>query len=77
LLFTASNLEHFLKSKLDLSRSSQDLGGMEVVLPDVHNNGFCTFMKTVEVTRHKTVGERIPSTWSVARDILRQKGSED
>ncbi len=35
--------------------------------------GFCTFMKTVEITRHKSVGPP-QSTWSIAREIIRREG---
>jgi hypothetical protein len=34
--------------------------------------GFCTFMKTVEVTRHKAGGD--VSTWKVAGDIFKREG---
>lgn len=34
--------------------------------------GFCTFMKTVEVTRHKSAGNA--STWAVASDIFKKEG---
>ena len=35
--------------------------------------GFCTFMKTVEVTRHRSAGVQ-QSSLSIARDILRKEG---
>lgn len=34
---------------------------------------FCTFMKTVEVTRHRAVGVQ-PSTWKIAADIIKREG---
>ena len=38
--------------------------------------GFCTCMKTVEITRHKqaTTGLKPQSTWAVAADIYRKDG---
>lgn len=35
--------------------------------------GFCTFMKTVEVTRHRAVGPP-ESTLKIAADIFRKEG---
>lgn len=35
--------------------------------------GFCTFMKTVEVTRHKQIGAK-QSTWSVAAEVWKREG---
>ena len=35
--------------------------------------GFCTFMKTVEVTRHKNPGQSV-STWTLAAQILKKEG---
>jgi hypothetical protein len=34
--------------------------------------GFCTFMKTVEVTRHRSGASS--STWKIAYDILQKDG---
>ena len=36
--------------------------------------GFCTFMKTVEVTRHKQAGGVKQSTFSVAYDVFKKEG---
>ena len=36
--------------------------------------GFCTFMKTVEVTRHKQAGHRGPGTLAIAYDVLKREG---
>ena len=38
--------------------------------------GFCTCMKTVEITRHKvaSAGVKPPSTWAVFGDIYRKEG---
>jgi hypothetical protein len=35
--------------------------------------GFCTFMKTVEVTRHKNPGV-VESSWKIASGILKREG---
>jgi hypothetical protein len=35
--------------------------------------GFCTFMKTVEVTRHRSAGVQ-QSSLAIARDILKREG---
>jgi hypothetical protein len=35
--------------------------------------GFCTFMKTVEVTRHKSADNNL-STWKVAHDVFKKEG---
>ncbi|KAJ2004587.1 hypothetical protein GGI04_000769 [Coemansia thaxteri] len=36
--------------------------------------GFCTFMKTVEVTRHKAAGAASASTWRIAYDVFQREG---
>jgi hypothetical protein len=38
--------------------------------------GFCTCMKTAEITRHKqaATGVKPPSTWAVFGDIYRREG---
>jgi hypothetical protein len=36
--------------------------------------GFCTFMKTVEVTRHKSADGVNVSTWKVAADVFQREG---
>jgi hypothetical protein len=76
LLFTSSKLEHLFKHNLDLSPSvSGILAGMGGGLAQTYTTmGFCTFMKTVEVTRHKSIGTQTPSTWSVAAEILKREG---
>ena len=39
-------------------------------------SGFCTCMKTAEITRHKqaATGVKPPSTWAVFADIYRREG---
>jgi len=75
LFFVASEIDHFLKSKLSVSPSlSGILSGMGGGVAQAYTTmGFCTFMKTVEVTRHKQVGEHI-STLRIAFDVLKKEG---
>lgn len=75
LLFASSEIDHFLKSKLNLSNSSAGiLSGMGGGIAQAYTTmGFCTFMKTVEVTRHKQVGMK-QSTLSVAYDVFKREG---
>jgi hypothetical protein len=59
---------------------------MSVVIPESQLNlahlllyswsGFCTCMKTAEITRHKQAASGInpPSTWAVFADIYRREG---
>lgn len=76
LLYTSSHLEHWFKHTLNLGGSAAGiLAGMGGGLAQTYTTmGFCTFMKTVEVTRHKAIGQQIPSTWAVAGDILKREG---
>lgn len=76
LLFTSSHLEYQLKRNFGFSASTSGiLAGMGGGLAQTYTTmGFCTFMKTVEVTRLKLAGHAPPSTWSVAADILRREG---
>ena len=50
------------------------LGGMGGGIAQAYSTmGFCTFMKTVEVTRHRTVGVQ-QSTFKIAADIFKKEG---
>lgn len=75
LLFASSEIDYYLKNSLKWSPSiSGILSGMGGGLAQAYTTmGFCTFMKTVEVTRHKQVGVRA-STLAIARDVLRREG---
>eukprot|EP01126_Amoeba_proteus_P001990 TRINITY_DN10624_c0_g1_i1.p1 TRINITY_DN10624_c0_g1~~TRINITY_DN10624_c0_g1_i1.p1 ORF type:complete len:304 (-),score=33.31 TRINITY_DN10624_c0_g1_i1:158-1069(-) len=75
LLFSASEIEYHLKNHFGLSPSlSGVLSGMGGGLAQAYTTvGFCTFMKTVEVTRHKQVGSHVPS-WKIARSVLQEEG---
>lgn len=76
LIFSASELEYACKSYLNLgSTSSAIISGMGGGICQAYATmGFCTFMKTVEVTRHKGGGGAELSTVAVARDILKKEG---
>jgi Mitochondrial carrier protein len=51
------------------------LGGMAGGLAQAYTTmGFCTFMKTVEVTRHKAPADQKVSTLKVAADIWKREG---
>lgn len=75
LLFASSEIDHILKSKFAFSSSTAGiLSGMGGGVAQAYTTmGFCTFMKTVEVTRHKQVGVR-QSTFSVAYDVFKREG---
>ncbi|KAI0734506.1 mitochondrial carrier [Fomitopsis betulina] len=77
LLFTASEVES--KSvALGLSPGAAGLvGGMTGGVAQAYATmGFCTCMKTAEITRHKQAasGVKPPSTWVVFMDIYRREG---
>ncbi|KAI9202475.1 mitochondrial carrier domain-containing protein [Polychytrium aggregatum] len=67
LLFTASELEYQVLSKGGSATAAGIIGGMGGGIAQAYTTmGFCTFMKTVEVTRSKDVG--------VAREIFAREG---
>ncbi|KAF7727300.1 hypothetical protein EC973_007816 [Apophysomyces ossiformis] len=73
LLFTASEFEY----RARLAGASPFLGGIAGgmgggIAQAYTTMGFCTFMKTVEVTRHKS--EVKQSTFKIAADIFRKEG---
>ena len=76
LLFASSEIENFLKSKLNLSSSvSGVISGMGGGIAQAYTTmGFCTFMKTVEVTRHRQAGANQLSTFSVAYQVFKMEG---
>ena len=47
-----------------------------LLFPRTKYTGFCTCMKTAEITRHKqaAAGIKPPSTWAVFADIYRREG---
>lgn len=87
LLWSSSELDHLFKKRFGLSSAASGvLAGMGGGLAQTYTTmGFCTFMKTVEVTRHKALATAgglapgsgqavVPSTWSVAYDVFKREG---
>lgn len=77
LLFTASEVESATVN-MGLSPAAAGLiGGMTGGVAQAYATmGFCTCMKTAEITRHKQAvsGVNPPSTWAVFMDIYRREG---
>ncbi|KAH7345281.1 mitochondrial carrier [Rhizoctonia solani] len=77
LLFTAAEVES-RAMKFGWSPASAGLlGGMSGGIVQAYATmGFCTCMKTAEITRHKqaAAGIKPPSTWVVFADIYRREG---
>ncbi|TPX42423.1 hypothetical protein SeMB42_g04949 [Synchytrium endobioticum] len=74
LMFAASELEYHFLSMGFSGGAAGILGGMGGGIAQAYTTmGFCTFMKTVEVTRHKDPSGR-KSTIQVARDIFAREG---
>lgn len=76
LLWSSSEIEYAAKKQFGVNSSvAAILGGMGGGICQAYTTmGFCTFMKTVEVTRHKQAGVAHASTWSVAREVLQKEG---
>ncbi|KAI9261150.1 mitochondrial carrier domain-containing protein [Sporodiniella umbellata] len=73
LLFTASELEHRSLAAGTSSFTAGIIGGMGGGIAQAYSTmGFCTFMKTVEVTRQKSAGTE--STFSIAAKIYKKEG---
>lgn len=74
LIFAASEIEYVVRSAGGSVTAAGILGGMGGGIVQAYTTmGFCTFMKTVEVTRHKGGGEN-KSTIAVAREIFAREG---
>lgn len=72
LLFTLSKVEKLLEGKMSSSLAGV-LGGMSGGIMQAYTTmGICTFMKTVEVTRHKSASH--PSTFQVAMEVFKKHG---
>jgi len=78
LLFTSNEVEYIVKSKFNASNLTSGIlcgvfGGIAQAYLSV---GFCTCMKTIEITRTKqaTAGVKPASTWTVFADIYRREG---
>jgi len=77
LLFTASEIETATTALGVNPAAAGLLGGMGGgVVQAYATMGFCTCMKTAEITRHKQAasGVKPPSTWAVFADIYRREG---
>ncbi|KAF8634427.1 hypothetical protein AX15_000878 [Amanita polypyramis BW_CC] len=77
LMFTASEVETLSLSTGINPGFAGLLGGMTGGIAQAYATmGFTTCMKTVEITRQKTVatGAKPPSTWAVFADIYRREG---
>ncbi|KAJ3184759.1 hypothetical protein HDU85_001437 [Gaertneriomyces sp. JEL0708] len=74
LLFASSEIEHVAKKGGLSATAAGVLGGMGGGVAQAYTTmGFCTFMKTVEVTRHKGAGANT-STLQVAAEIFKREG---
>jgi len=77
LLFTASEIETATTALGVNPAVAGLLGGMGGGIVQAYATmGFCTCMKTAEITRHKqaATGVKPPSTWAVFADIYRREG---
>jgi hypothetical protein len=77
LLFVASEAEYYARSFGANNFGSGIIGGMTGGLAQAYATmGFCTCMKTVEMTKHKAVesGAKAPGTMATFMDIYRREG---
>ncbi|KAI1316445.1 hypothetical protein EDD11_010008 [Mortierella claussenii] len=76
LIFAASEIEYVALGSGISPFAAGLLGGMGGGLAQAYTTmGFCTFMKTVEITRHKAVGATAQqSTFQVASEIFKREG---
>ncbi|KAK5136471.1 Mitochondrial DNA replication protein yhm2 [Meristemomyces frigidus] len=77
LLFVASEAEYYARSFGAGNFTSGIAGGMTGGLAQAYATmGFCTCMKTVEMTKHKAVvaGGKAPGTMATFMDIYRKEG---
>ncbi|KAJ3042901.1 Mitochondrial DNA replication protein yhm2 [Rhizophlyctis rosea] len=75
LLFAASELEYQARLLGASPGMAGILGGMGGGIAQAYTTmGFCTFMKTVEVTRHKDATAASKSSIQVAREIFAREG---
>ncbi|KAI9493056.1 mitochondrial carrier domain-containing protein [Zychaea mexicana] len=73
LLFTASEFEYRSRAAGASPFLAGIIGGMTGGIAQAYSTmGFCTFMKTVEVTRHKSGAQE--STFKIAADIFKREG---
>lgn len=78
LMFASGEIEEVAKAKLGVGAATAGLlGGMGGGIAQAYATmGFCTSMKTVEITRHKQAASGIkpPGTLTVFMDIYRREG---
>ncbi|EIM19968.1 mitochondrial carrier [Wallemia mellicola CBS 633.66] len=77
LLFTAAEIEKYSVTAGVSPAAAGLLGGMGGGIAQAYATmGFCTCMKTVEITRHKEAASGVPppSTWKVFGDIYKAEG---
>ncbi|KAG0254787.1 hypothetical protein BG011_005520 [Mortierella polycephala] len=76
LIFAASEIEYVALGSGVSPFAAGMIGGMGGGLAQAYTTmGFCTFMKTVEITRHKATGATAQmSTFQVASDIFKREG---
>ncbi len=77
LIFTAAEIDKYARKSGLGPGTAGLLGGMGGGIAQAYATmGFCTCMKTAEITRHKQAeaGVKPPSTWAVFGDIYRREG---
>ncbi|RSH92051.1 Mitochondrial DNA replication protein yhm2 [Saitozyma podzolica] len=78
LIFTSAEIDKYSRKSLGVSPATAGmLGGIGGGIAQAYATmGFCTCMKTVEITRHKQVetGAKPESTFKVFMDIYRREG---
>ncbi|KAJ1881343.1 hypothetical protein H4R99_003215 [Coemansia sp. RSA 1722] len=74
LLFTSSEIDYRARVAGFSSSWAGLFGGVAGGVAQAYTTmGFCTFMKTVEVTRHKSADASV-STWRIAYDVFQREG---
>jgi len=77
LLFVASEAEYYARSFGASEFGGGILGGVTGGVAQAYATmGFCTCMKTVEITKHKMAasGQKVPGTFATFMDIWRREG---
>ncbi|KAH8888199.1 mitochondrial carrier [Thozetella sp. PMI_491] len=77
LLFVASEAEYYAKNAGASEFLAGITGGVTGGVAQAYATmGFCTCMKTVEITKHKMAasGQKAPGTWATFMDIYRREG---
>ncbi|KAK4102592.1 mitochondrial carrier [Parathielavia hyrcaniae] len=77
LLFVASEAEYYARAAGASEFGGGIMGGVTGGVAQAYATmGFCTCMKTVEITKHKVAasGAKPPGTWATFMDIYRREG---